>query len=388
MPKGIKEYLLILTICSTIIENMGGFPLYVTITYFFVSLIDRSSFKFIIYNKLWRELCILWIVLFFYIAIITLLYAENDPTEMLMIWFKAILLFFFVLKDTYNNPKLIFYIVVCYMITAIICALLMINGIGVQLYGYSMGEVRLTFLGTNENKMAMVYVFSFAIALYLTDKFKNKMIIVISCVLSMILCIYLLANFASRGAFVCILIILMYYFMIYNNNSSILKNIVMAVIGFIIIMYAYEYMTTVDVFSRRIEMTEEGDYGSRDVLVKAAFKIFIEHSFFGVGLVKVMYDLNDLTGSFKTPHNLFLYILSAGGIIGFSIFMMIMTKSAKLIYRYGHKKRLLLTVLFYISIIIDFLKNGGALSTNIDYILLALSLNLCILPNKNHLKYI
>ena len=100
MDDKIKNYLLILTICSTIIENMGGFPLYVTATYFLVSLIDRRSFKAIINYKMGIQLCILWLVLFVYISITTLLYAVyRDPSLALMKWFKAILLFSRVLKD-------------------------------------------------------------------------------------------------------------------------------------------------------------------------------------------------------------------------------------------------------------------------------------------------
>lgn len=367
---------------------MGGFPLYVTATYFLVSLIDRRSFKAIINYKMGIQLSILWIVLFVYISITTLLYAVyRDPTLVLSKWFKAILLFSLVLKDTYNNPKLILNISVCYTITAFICAILMINGIGVELYGYSFGEIRMTFLGTNENKMAMVYVYSFAINLYLLDKYLHKMTIVFLCVISMILYLYVIANFASRGALICIMIILAYYFIIYNNSSSVFKNIAMLIVGFFIVMYAYDYMTNVDVFSRRVEMTEEGDYGSRDVLVRAAFTIFIEHSFFGVGLIKVMYDIYDLTGHVKTPHNLFLYILAAGGLVGFSIFMTLIFKTLLFIYRYGHKKRLFLPVLLFICVLIDFAKNGGALTGGINYALFALSINMCYLHRYQH-KYI
>lgn len=387
MPKEIKEYLLILTICSTIIENMGGFPLYVTFAYFFVSLIDTSSFKTIINFKMGLQFCMLWLILLVFITITTLIYANRDPSLMLMKWTKAILLFCLVLKDTYNNQKLILNIAVCYTISAFICAILMINGIGIELYGYELGEVRMTFLGTNENKMAMVYVFSFAINLYLLDKYLKKSTIVIACVFSMILYLYVLANFASRGAFICIMIILSYYFIIYNKSSSFFKNIVMVIIGLYIIVYAYDYMTSIDVFSRRVEMTEEGDYGERDILVRAALQIFYEHSFFGVGLEKVMYDIYVITGSLKTPHNLYLYILSAGGIVGFSIFMTLIIKSTLFIYRYGHKKRLFLPVLLFICVLIDFAKNGGALTTGVNYALYALSINLCNFIKTHQLNY-
>ena len=384
MSGRLKDYLLILAISVTIIENMGGFPLYITLAYFLVSLTDRSSIKTILNFKLGIQFCILWIVLLVYITIVTLLYAKyRDPSLALMKWFKAILLFSLVLKDTYNNPKLIFNIAVCYTITAFICAILMLNGIGVDLYGYEFGEIRMTFLGTNENKMAMVYVFAFGITLYILNKYLKKTIIVISCVFLMVLYMYIIANFASRGAFICIIIILTYYFIIYNKSSSILKNVVMIAVGFIIIVYVFDYMTNVDVFSRRMEMTEEeGDYGSRDILVRAAFKIFLDHSIFGVGLTKVMYDIYDITGHVKTPHNLYLYMLAAGGMVGFSIFMTLIFKTILFVYKYGYKRRLFLPVILIICVFIDFAKNGGALTCSINYAFYALTLNLCYLSNK------
>ena len=117
MSGRLKDYLLILAICVTIIENMGGFPLYVTFIYFFVSLIDRRSLKTIVNFKLGIQFFTFWIVLFIYITIVTLLNVEHrDPSLQLMKWFKAILLFSLVLKDTYNNPKLIYNIIVCYTI--------------------------------------------------------------------------------------------------------------------------------------------------------------------------------------------------------------------------------------------------------------------------------
>lgn len=384
MSGRLKDYLLILAVCVTIIENMGGFPLYVTLTYFLVSLTDRSSLKTIINFKLGTQFCILWIVLFIYITIVTLLYVEHrDPLLELMKWFKAILLFSLVLKDTYNNPKLIYNIIVCYTISAFICAILMINGIGIDLYGYDFGEVRMTFLGTNENKMAMVYVFAFGITLYLLNEHLKKTIIVISCVFLMVLYMYIIANFASRGAFICIIIILTYYFIIYNKSSSFLKNVVMIIVGFIIIMYVFDYMTNIDVFSRRIEMTEEEeDYGGRDILINAAFKIFIDHSIFGVGLSQVMIEIYKITGQIKTPHNLYLYILAAGGMVGFSIFMTLIFKTLLFVYRYGHNKRLFLPVILIICVFIDFAKNGGALTCSINYAFYALTINFCLLSNK------
>jgi len=231
----------------------------------------------------------------------------------------------------------------------------------------------------------MVYVYSFTFALFLLDYYiqrREKMFVIMPLLLMyMALCVFIMANMASRGAFVCILIELVYFFFFYRKTNSIWKNLLIVVLGLFFVVEGYEYISNISVFSKRMEMMAEGDYGQRNMLVSAAWNIFIDHPFFGVGLAEVMNLIGHQIGEAKTPHNLFLYILSAGGIIGFSLFMVIIYKTVVVVYKYGYRRKLLLPVLLMICILIDFAKNGGALTTAVNYVFFAIALNSCFFPN-------
>lgn len=386
----LKNILLVLAVCSTIIENMGGIPLYICIAYFIVSFGDYNSFRKIgFFSKDAKTISILWFSLFAYLTFITAIFSLNSQNSTIIDvkWLKSLLLFVFVLKDSFNKPKLMKYVVVSYAVAALVCVVIMMNGIGVELDPTEIGESRLTFLGTNANKMAMVYVYSFFICLFLIDRIttgkqSNGVLIKISgLLLIMIVFLYVMGNMASRGAFACVLCGLLYYFIIYKQTKSALKKIAIVFLGIAIIVYGYDYLSNIYIFSRRMEMMSEGYYGERDILVKAAFEIFVDNPVFGVGLSEVINIIGSHLEDAKTPHNLYLYVLSSGGIIGFSIFMAIIYKTVVMVFKQGYKKKRLLPILLFIGILLDYAKNGGALTTSVNYVFFAIGLSMCFLPN-------
>lgn len=391
----LKNSLFLLAVCSTIIENMGGVPLYICLAYFIVSLGDYNSFRKIgLFYKDAKTISVLWFSLFVYLTFITAIFSLNSQkyTIIDVKWLKSLLLFIFVLKDSFNQPGLMIKAVASYAITAFVCAVLMMNGIGVELDPTEFGESRLSFLGTNENKMAMVYVYSLFIGLFFIDRHitskKHTLVLIkiAALIFFMFVCIYVMGYMASRGAFVCVFCGLLYYFLIYKRTKSIFKKIAIIVLGIAIIVYGYDYLSNISIFSRRMEMTAEGNYGERDILVRAAFDIFVDNPVFGVGLSEVINIIGSHLGDAKTPHNLYLYVLSSGGIIGFSIFMAIIYKTVVMVFKQGYKKKRLLPILLFIGILLDYAKNGGALTTSVNYVFFAMGLSMCSLPNNYQLK--
>lgn len=384
MLERVKRILLILAVCSTIVENMGGLPLYICIAYFLVSIIDFRSFRVFSRTKEGRHISLLWFVLFLYMFIITGVYSSVpfDASNSFLKWAKALLFFVLILKDTYNQPQLIIEIVFSYVVVALVCATLMVIGIGVEYDPSEIGEERLTFIGTNANKMAMVYVYSFSIALFFLNNLfsrKDKRFFVVkelSLLLFMAVCVYIVANMASRGALICLILTLFIYFLFYQRNNSLLSSILIVTLGLSLIVFGYEYISRIPIFSYRMGMIAEGDLGQRDILVKAAWQIFLDHPLFGVGLTEVVNRIGGYVGTAKTPHNLYLYLLSGGGIIGFSIFMVIIFRSLSLVYKNGYRKNNLLPVLLLVCVLIDYAKNGGALTMSINYVFFAISLSL------------
>lgn len=383
--QNLKCILAILAVCSTIVENVGGFTLYIVLAYILISGIDLLMFNRLKNHSEETNIVFLWGILFMYISTITIFSigvpAEETATELR--WLKALLLFVLILKDTLSVPKLQEAILISYVATAVICAFLMLKGYGVDYDEREIEEYRLTFLGTNANKMAMVYVYSFAIFLCEIDKYigakKRGTLLKISfCTILIGLCLYTLAIMGSRGALLCVIIMLLYYFLGTKWSSSVLMNILRFLLGLIIIVYSYNLIDNVDILSERIAQMQEGDYGDRDILVRAAWNIFTNNPVFGIGLSRVPMEIYQATGLMLTPHNLYMYILASGGLIGFSIFFILLVKYIRYIYRYGHQMKRVLSVFLAIGILIDFAKNGGALTTSINYIFFALSMANCI----------
>ncbi len=389
MLSRIKYILLVLAVSSTIIENIGGLPLYISVAYFVVSLIDTTSFSSFRFWKVRREIVLLWLFLFFYLFLVTGLFSAaeaNFPITFIR-WFKSILLFSLVLKDTFGKPQVLSYVLFFYITAAFVCAFLMMSGIGVELDPAEFGERRLKFLGTNVNKMAMVYVYSFTISLVKVDTLLQNLekkidsLLLIILLFNMALCIYVMAFMASRGAFVCVFIELLFYFLLFKKSYSSILNFLVVCIGLILVVLGFNYISSISIFADRMELVTEGDYGQRDVLVREAWNIFLKSPIFGVGLLEVMHIIGSHIGTDKTPHNIFLYVLSSGGLIGFSLLMTIIAKTIRVVFRYAYKKKMLLPILLLICILIDYAKNGAALTMGANYVFLAVLLNSCFQLN-------
>lgn len=137
-----------------------------------------------------------------------------------------------------------------------------------------------------------------------------------------------------------------------------------------------------DVMTNRIETSQEGDIGERDILIRSGLKIFYDNPIWGVGIEQVKDQIYEDIDERKTPHNLYIYILAAGGFIGFSIFLSIIVRIVRIIYLYAHKQHLCFPVLVCIIAFLDYAKNGAALSANMNYMFLSFALAMS-LDHKN-----
>jgi hypothetical protein len=146
-----------------------------------------------------------------------------------------------------------------------------------------------------------------------TNGFKQKAYFYITIILSFV--IFFLG--ASRGSLVALL--LSFTFLIYHastrNRSRIL---ILCVVALPLIMYGVE-ATGSAIFIRTEELIETGEAGGRLELWSKAFEEFKNNPILG-GRIEV-------SGIY--PHNIFLEILMATGIIGFTLFSIVFIKSVK-----------------------------------------------------------
>lgn len=384
-----KNLLLVITICSFVIENLPWISLLLGFSYIFFSLISSTNNGRLYIDDFHRSISISWFMLFAYLTILTVLipYYRTDLPIIRWRWFRAILFFVLIYKDTKGRTHLQKNILYFYAISAITCCILMSMGIGISIDAeqYEMGVVRLTFLGTNSNKMAMFYTYAVAILLlYIEEGWFWNISKKYRCIFSGIFLIILCRGIAltgSRGAFIVVIAMFGYYVLFYQKNGGFAKKILLTCLTAFFVYYLIDVMNSVDVFSRRVEMTTEGQHGERDILVNAALKVFSEYPM-GVGLNSVYDYMSLYMGKSKTPHNLFAYMLAGGGIFGFILFLSIILRTAKIIYIKTKEYRLLMPILLLIIALLDFNKNGGSLEFSINYCMLSLALSM---SNNNEL---
>ncbi len=377
-----RDFFLLLVFCFCIIENLPRIAMvtglvYVTLFVFCYNL-DIKQIR----CPEFRPIGILWWVLFVYLTTITLLnpsFFYNISIDIK--WLRAIILFCFVFYNTIDRPRFQSSILYLYSFSVIIGCLLALAGIGIGVDEEDLGQSRLTFFGMNTNKFAIILVYCIVCLLsFIEDKtyIKNDLLRYIIVGVSTVMVISIIAMTGSRGALIIIFVLFTYYFLIYSQKKNKIRSFLIVIIGLIVIVYLFNYMMSFDVLSNRIIATEEGNYGERDILLKAGFDIFMQSPIFGVGMEKLLELIQGMVGQAKTTHNLYIYILATGGIIGFSIFSIILIKIVKIVYNIGFKNHLFLPVAFCIVALLDFAKNGGALSFNSNYLFLSLALSMSL----------
>ena len=393
--KKLKYFFMVLAICAIVIENLPRISLILGIVYILFSITDWLLEQNKKLDGYFEHIVILWFLLFFYLTVITIL-LPLDPYwydgEILdsidFKWIRALLLFVLFYKDCVENELMIKVIAKYFIIMCVAMSLLAFMGVGVSVEG-DIENTRLYFFGTNPNKFAMNYVYAFVLLIFIIRnqalkyrKMKLVFYLAIGATALCLLAIILLT--ASRGALACV-IILIVTSIFYKRKFNFWTWTMIAFIIGLVVYFAYGTLTSTEemIVARRLEDTfENEDYGTRDVLISEAWDIFMESPIIGNGLNNVMYKIQMATGKFVTPHNLFLYIISSGGIIGFSIFSGILYVICVRVYRFGYKIGDLFAVQLLLMVLLDFAKNGGSLNATINYVFLAIALASSTLSSK------
>ena len=345
-------------VCSTQVEKLFHICVFLELIYIIISAYDYAVTKYLPSFGLRDPLLIAkkWFLLLLIILLITAIYpCAYSSFDTFLKWARNIILFYFVIKDTMYKPYILRLIVGAYCLTSVICGLLIINGIGLDLSddAEDFGEVRLSFLGMNSNKVALTFTYSFMIAIYGVDEclkfFQNykKSFFIGFFLVIMILFLYCLSLLASRGSVMIVFLGIVYYFGIYKRNSSIGMKLIFYCMGAALIVFAYNYLMSSDIMAERVSASvDEGNYGARDKLMYNAIEMFLESPVYGVG---------------------------SGGLIGAIGFVEIIYRIAKNTIWHSYKRHFLLGALLFIVAFVDFMKNGACVIYVGNYIFFAIA---------------
>lgn len=172
------------------------------------------------------------------------------------------------------------------------------------------------------NDIALICCLSFVMAIYLRN--RNIISAYKLYFLAGLLCVGILLS-GSRTGIVALIITLFYLFVSSKNYKSVERIFIIsfAVIGVILFI---NYMPE-NIASRLFTVTEElssSDFSDRSILWKFALDLFNQSPFIGVGAGNYKELSVIFFGYERSPHNVYLSILSENGLIGVVIFFSIL----------------------------------------------------------------
>lgn len=151
--------------------------------------------------------------------------------------------------------------------------------------------------------------------------FSNKVYYIISIIISL----GMFSIGSSRGALLALLVVLIS--MIYYTKKKIRIYLISGTIFFITVFVIINNILGGNIFERSTASIDNGDDSGRSVLHDAALQEFSRHPIFG-GQIEV-------SGIY--PHNIFIELLMATGIVGLLLFLVFLFKHIFKILKYNQK---------------------------------------------------
>ena len=280
--------------------------------------------------------------------------------------FRNILLFILIFYDLKGDLKFQNKIINTYLFSIVSIAIL--AALNIEVTYHSTG--RLLLFGTNANEVGLWCVFGIC---FIIDKaiFGNKsnsnrllLLLLIPLLLSLI------AKTGSRGA-VVLLITSIIAFSFYLPGKFKTKLIIF----FLLIVFVLSILLVViqnEILADRfLSFFETGDTSGRGELWLNTFLIIKENPIFGFGETGYELRITNLIGEYMGTHNVFLYILVVGGVIGLFLFLLFLYRIYKSVMDNYHLNNQVLPIILFLIIFLLMMKGGGVLIDRVLWFILA-----------------
>ena len=372
----IQDWVLYLFSFSLIFEYWEAFGLikYLSVGALtgYLYLFSTLANKKIRYNKKEVRNYSIPIVIFF--ILLTIMSLLNYESVSKISWFnmsifQCIILFILITIHLSNRePQVAKNALTSYSLGALLLVILSNFGLGMN-YSYDM---RLTLFGNPPNGLGFMIAIAIIIILSLVFENKNNynktrflFLIPIPFMLKLI------AETASRGAFVTLSIGLL-FFIIFINMKKIYK-IYFSVISLLSAILIVIFMLQSDVLRTRLLLTlTTGDISERSEIF-TNFSMLFENPIFGVGETGYYRIANKVLKRFQAPHNVFIELLIYTGIVGFILYSLFLYQILqRVIHTYKYQQYLLPGILFLMTLML-FL-NGQGLFIKLVWLIFAVNL--------------
>ncbi len=268
--------------------------------------------------KQFIPLLLLWLLLLFS----SVLYSRNGANVSFNIPFLGAIFFYITCKGSMEDyPQTVKASLKAYVYTCGIVSLIYLLLIGSPFTLVSKG--RYFFLGENPNSYSTRMAVSIICAIFFLEGNNLKQKIILgTLILSQSIVIFLSG---SRGAvFMLVIGVVVYLFSSFKGGQKLRINFLLP-IGLILmvgmILFGSLDFGEASMGARLLGFFESNDTGGRIELWKDSYAIFSDNPFIGVGSEGFIREMQLRFGENRDAHNLFLYLLTTGGIIGFLLFL-------------------------------------------------------------------
>lgn len=233
-----------------------------------------------------------------------------------------LLSFIFLMRQFVVTDKIFRQILTCYCIGATITSLSIFKSYFDNI-DHLAAYIRLTAQNFNPNEAAMYIVISILLLAHLNQTHRSMLRRIIGLGVIGLQTVAVLMT-ASRGAAIGMAFVY-FTFSWYLFRAKIVTRILLIVFGFLFIQVVLSVVPSTS-WERLSELQNlaESNLGARREIWSVSLEIFLDHPVFGVGVDSFRYKLGEYTGIQLVAHNTFVSVLVEQGIIGFTLFALIL----------------------------------------------------------------
>lgn len=330
--------------------NTGGFfslSKFFGIIYFLVVL--PSLNKFIVFPKKIRGILIIISLFYLLLLLMNILNLGNVSSDFLSFSILLnIILFVIIVNHERLVPGIIEKAFISYLIGAMLTTIAFYLGIGIEVGS----DGRVSLFGDNQNIIGIrMVIASFLLTHYLLKYGRTlPKLFTLLCLFSYIPIITLLLNTGSRLAAISFMLGASFFFILFRSKSIAIK--ILVIFTFIAFSgIALEYIINSDVVGNRLIKTiEEGHLSGRDTIWKYILPLIEDNILFGVGQTGYIEFAHHIYGTYRSPHNVILEVMSYTGLIGLILYLLFIYKIFLFSTLYYFKHKELIPLIFIIPI--------------------------------------
>jgi O-antigen ligase len=307
-------------------------------------------------------------ILFFYLTFISFLNVNQYSYYIFdFTLFLNIILFLFIINHEREVPNIIERGLISFAIGSIILTILYFLGYGITYFGG-----RVSIFGDNENSIGLRLCISITILLYniIYNPFSLKFLRYFFLFSIPFLIIFMFTT-GSRTASICFILIFIVWIVFLKSIKSRYKIYLISLFS-LLIYYIFTYFFNIGsiAFIRIYRTIDKFDLAGRDRIWKEVIKIISENPLTGIGETGYLMQSTKVFGKYNSPHNVFLEILSFGGIIGLTLYLLFIFKISFGTLKFYFKSNNILPILLLVSVF-SMLMVSHALYSKISWVILA-----------------